>query len=245
MRISPPYPALDRLDQVRAIEQRSGPGELSSWSPAQPWLARGCVQEWFSVTQGPALGLLTHVARSALGPEQGGWVIWIGRSCWPYPPSLWCGDADRLLEQSIFVDPPDDAARLWSIDLAARSRTISAVVADGDRLGMAATRRLQLSARAGRSVVLLARSHTELGELSAASIRWLVRPALSPGTSPRWEVELLRCKGVRRANGMEDQKTWFLEWRDAQGLIALPADLRCGQDPSRAAQDLSTTRYAG
>ncbi len=110
-------------------------------------------------------------------------------------------DRDRvagglLLKRSLFIDPPDDASRLWAIDLALRCPAIIVVVADGSGLRMAETRRLQLAAEASRGLALLARPPDELAELSAATTRWRVGPAPSPTGRPRWFVELLRCKGA-------------------------------------------------
>jgi hypothetical protein len=145
-----------------------------------------------------------------IAPPIAPYVAWIGRKCWPYPRLLirsrgmdvdhsidqQGGVEDRsMLERSIFIDPPDDAARLWAIDLALRSGALAAVVADGSKLDMAATRRLQLAAEHGGALALLARPPRELDRLSAASTRWIVRSVPSPGRWPRWSIELCRCKG--------------------------------------------------
>ncbi len=116
-----------------------------------------------------------------------------------------------LLEHSIFVDPPDEAGRLWAIDAALRCPSVVAVVADGSRLDLTATRRLQLAARAGATLGLVARPPREASELSAATTRWRVRAAAPDDAAAdatdaatdddalaRWSVELLRCKGLQR-----------------------------------------------
>lgn len=177
-----------------------------------------------------------------------------------------------LLESSLFIDPPDDAARLWAIDLSLRSMVGGIVIADGSRLDMPATRRLQLAAEAGRSIALIARPPHELNELSAAATRWIAQPTtfhhadtetqrkrngiandagdasplrgkleaasqsflsslrplrLCGETSPRWIVQLLRCKGLRPTppTTAPAHNTWAVEWNSAQGCINQLADV--------------------
>ncbi|MHC5112813.1 MAG: ImuA family protein [Planctomycetota bacterium] len=172
-------------------------------------LARGALHEWFGAD--PPLHLLTHLARRSLitderqgargGGAQGGVVIWIGRRVWPFPTPEVVGGP--LLERSLFVDPPDDSSRLWAIDLVLRNEAVGAVIADGCRLEMSQTRRLQLAAESGgapgrtrsAALLVLARPLAELEELSAAATRWRVTSSPSPNARPRWQLEQLRAKG--------------------------------------------------
>ncbi|MHC5023559.1 MAG: hypothetical protein ACYTGG_06560, partial [Planctomycetota bacterium] len=158
-----------------------------------------------------------------------------------------------LLRRSLFVDPPDGAARLWAIDLAARCPAVAAVVADGRGLRLAHTRRLQLAAERSGSLVLLARPPGELRELSVAGTRWRLERTRSSGANPRWRLELLRCKGSRRgraaggggarSEGSGDTNAateamscsgWMLEWDRVQGAVCLPADVVDRPDPAAA-----------
>jgi hypothetical protein len=218
-------------------------------------LARGVVHEWFGVVGAradvgaprwiPPLGVLLYLACRSLERSSGDAssnrrVAWIGKRCWPYPHVL--GRADRhLLRRSIFIDPPDEGSRLWAIDLAARCPSLAAVVADGSGLDMAATRRLQLAAEAGSTLVLCTRPPRELDRLSAAAVRWLVRSAPSTDRTPRWIVELLRCKGLqpesevlrapggsvaRELGGFRGSgRRWTVEWKGAQGSVFVHAAL--------------------
>ncbi|MEM9382592.1 MAG: hypothetical protein AAGB93_21750 [Planctomycetota bacterium] len=104
-----------------------------------------------------------------------------------------------LFSRSLFVDPPDAALRLWAIDTALRCGGVTAVVADGSRLGMAATRRLQLAAASADTLVLTARPPSEAGEISAATTRWTVARAPNDGENagPSWSATLLRAKGAQ------------------------------------------------
>lgn len=116
----------------------------------------------------------------------------------PEPPS---GPNATLLEHSIFVDPGrtenGEGETLWAIDTALRSPGVTAIVADGTGLGMAATRRLQLVAADSSALVLLARPPDEAGEVSAATTRWLVEREAGWERRPRWRVRLLRAKGAQ------------------------------------------------
>ena len=210
--------------------------------------------EWFGLADSPRaprtqrwippLGILLYLARRSLRAAGGGRteVVWIGRRCWPFLQGLAPDDRGVLLRQSIFIDPPDDMSRLWAIDLAARCPAVAAVVADGSRLDMAATRRLQLAAESGSALVLCARPPSEIDHLSAATTRWRVRCALSADKIPRWNVELLRCKGMR------PDGQWTVEWRSAQvqaqGSIVVHAALADRPDPAAPAGDALVRRSA-
>jgi hypothetical protein len=156
------------------------------------------------------------------------------------------------------VDSPL-AARLWAIDLALRCPGVDVVVADASGLDMAATRRLQLSAEAGGALGLLARPEEELTELSAAATRWLVREQPSPGSNPRWQIQLLRCKtgglgetpgapgapGISGSGSMPAQTgtdapsvllSLIVEWNGAQSAVAVPSQLVDRSDPATPPQ---------
>ena len=249
-----------RLTQLReaiaAIEHRCGGGDqpgLSTSASGDDALAMPPgVHEWFGDWFGladaprwiPPLGILLYLARRSLRAAGGGraGVVWIGRRCWPFLQGLAPDDRGVLLRQSIFIDPPDDMSRLWAIDLAARCPAVAVVVADGSRLDMAATRRLQLAAESGSALVLCARPPREIDHLSAATTRWRVRCASSPDKIPRWNVELLRCKGMR------PDGQWTVEWRSAQvqaqGSIVVHAALADRPDPAAPAGDALVRRSA-
>ncbi len=237
-----------RLTQLReaiaAIEQgksrrRAPASRRIDGLPVTPGL-----HEWFGLADAPRaprmqrwtppLGILLYLARRSLeSPDRGGrgraGVVWIGRRCWPFFQGLSPDDRHVLLRQSIFIDPPDDMSRLWAIDLAARCPAAAAVVADGSRLDMAATRRLQLAAESGSALVLCARPPEEIDHLSAATTRWMVRCAPSADKNPRtprWNVELVRCRAMRPGS------QWTVEWKSAQGGVVVHAVLADRSDPA-------------
>jgi len=181
----------------------------------------------------PPVGIVVHLAWQVLETETdraSKWTVWIGRRCFPYPKVLVRagGNDRRLLERSLFVSTRDPSDCLWSMDLALRSPAVGAVIADGHRFNMAATRRVQLLAKRFGACALLVRPPWERDELSAAQTRWLVQPEPrgagrpTAPVSPRWSVKLLRCKGLPLGQGPD---TWALEWDRAKGPIGVSAPM--------------------
>lgn len=163
-----------------------------------------------------------HIAASVIGSRwcPGGVFSWIGRRCWPYPIAL-ARASHQLLLRSIFIDPPNRDERVWAVDLALRSEGSAMVIADGSRLTLNETRRLQLASEAGRTLGVLLRDGGEKGELSAARTRWLVTPAFSADADQRWTVELLRRKGVRPTSGA---RRWAVTRSHATGDVRVVPD---------------------
>lgn len=231
----------------------------------------------------PPLRLLAWLAHRAWlpgAPSHGRFVCWIGARVRPYPRALlserpaaeWepesiaqeapatdAGPASRLLASSLFVDPPDEGARLWAIDLAVRCPALAAVVADGRGLDMAGSRRLQLAVERGAQeargargagggpLVLLARPPSERGVPSVSGTRWWVERAA--GAAPRWTLELLRWKAARTLGPLrtsfgalsEVGRRWTLEWNHASGAVSESAVVvdRSGEAASRSSGDSS------
>lgn len=176
----------------------------------------------------PALLPLVHLMKRVM--NRGAYArraVWIGRRCFPYGGTLIGADGDRrLLKRSVFVAADKPADRLWAVDLALRSAAVGVVIADGSGFDMAATRRIQLVAKAQHTPVLLARPPWEWCELSAAQTRWLVRwqtssPYVDTEWSsfhPQWSVELLRCKG---GSSQRHPRLWGWEWDRGEGVVRL------------------------
>lgn len=234
----------------------------TGWPPVDVALGGGllcgALHEWFGLTHlpdgqrpaapwSPPLCVLVHLAWRAIEASSSSlWTVWIGKRCFPYPGILVRDDGNdrRLLERSVFVDPRDTSSRLWTIDLALRSPVVGVVIADGSKFQMAATRRVQLVAKANRTCALLVRPPWEQGELSAAQSRWLIR--WEPSThndaafpvNPRWSVRLLRCKGVQpdQARGV-----WALEWDRATSTVGLSAPM--ANQPCYSQEAATTQRH--
>ncbi|ACL60001.1 ImuA family protein [Methylobacterium nodulans] len=109
-----------------------------------------------------------------------------------------------------------------------RHGSLAAVVGEVARVGLTASRRLQLAAERGGSLALVIRRWREGAgagaEPSAAATRWCVAAAPSPASSVPglsracWSLALLRARGA-------EPRTWLVEAPDAQGRLRLPADL--------------------
>jgi protein ImuA len=124
------------------------------------------------------------------------------------------------------------AQALWAMEEALRTPTVGAVCAEINAIGLTASRRLQLAAKAGGTFGLLLRgTFNSAGDAIApnASVsRWQITSAPSapalptslPGTT-RWQVELRRVRGGKPHH-------WLLEWHhdpncDTAGGFALAA----------------------
>lgn len=239
---------------------------LTGWAEIDTALGGGltmdALHEWFGVAPSkhfgacredetrrdvwsPPLAPLVYLARQVMIKASfGHHAVWIGRRCFPYGGVLLGLEGDRSalggLERSIFVAADGPADRLWAVDLALRSPAVGLVIADGSGFDMAATRRIQLVAKAHHTTAFLARPPWETRELSAAQTRWLVRwekatKRRSDGATkewedeaafikPRWSVELLRCKGRQAGLAWQPDscpRVWALEWDRGEGAVRL------------------------
>ncbi|MCC6360857.1 MAG: hypothetical protein IT450_19130 [Phycisphaerales bacterium] len=251
------------MESAEALAKRGETRLPTGWGAIDAVLGGGLpagVHEWLGVAGGaergepwtPPLRFVAHLAAQGLARGHGvALAAWIGPAAFAYPVAL-AEESRRLVEQSIFIWPPTDAARLWAIDLTIRSPASAVVVADGSRLDRVATQRLQLLAAARDKPVLLVRPAAERRTLSAAASRWLVSwagEAAAESLSPRWKVQLLRCKGIQPGRSHE----WLFEQNDdARGfhLSAAVADLpgtsKAGDGPwVRAADGFQPRRAVG
>ncbi len=137
-------------------------------------------------------------------------------------------------------------AGLLVMEEALRHPGLAGVVGEVGRLGLTASRRLQLAAEgSGVPAFALRRfrqaSDPALAEPNAAVTRWRIAALPSPPPIPhapaagldraRWRLDLVRCRGGAPA-------TWIVEACDAQGRLALVADFpdrSAAEDQRRAA----------
>lgn len=205
-RIKPPVPA----------------GEAASIDGPGAPLRGGATHELFSAQEArcwrPPVALLSGIVSRALRMGRLDRVAWVGRAVFPYPVFL----DTRARAVSVFVDPPSAEARVWALDVLLRSGARVGVVGDGCGLSIAHSRRLQIAARAGYGIGLLARSQSEESVLSAATTRWRVSPCCT-GDVDRvaWTAALLRNKD--QPTLAVESRCWRVEWDDAEGFIAVPA----------------------
>jgi protein ImuA len=154
-------------------------------------------------------------------------VLWVVRRRDLFAPGLAQVGLDH--KRLIYAEAADDEELLAIMEEGIRHRGLGAVIGEARRVGMPATRRLQLAAEGGRTIALLMKRHARegsdpLGAPSAAVTRW--RVGCAPSTPlpvkgvgrPRWRLQLMRQKG---GEGFEQ----IVEACDATGRCALPAAL--------------------
>jgi protein ImuA len=157
-------------------------------------------------------------------------VLWCARSTDLFAPGL--AGAGLKPDRVLYAQAPDEKTVLLAMEEALRHPGLAAVVGEVSRLPMTASRRLTLAAeKSGVMAVALRRAATRQADQpapNAARSRWRITPLPStPLTAPgigraRWKVELTRCRG-----GVPD--CWIMEACDAQGYLAVPAELADGQ----------------
>ncbi|HEX5078941.1 MAG TPA: damage-inducible protein [Geminicoccaceae bacterium] len=198
-------------------------------------LARGCLHE---LCGAPDRAAATGFAAALLGRlAADGHAAWIGPRDDLYAPGL---AAQGLPPGRLIVvraGPRD--ARLWALEEALRSPGLTAALAEVDRLTLTQSRRLQLAAEAKGVTAFLLRPLAACEAPSAATTRWRITPlpaAADPDAAPRawqpprWQVELIRCRGGRTG-------AWAIAWREGgfheiTGALALAAEP--GDRPDRA-----------
>ncbi|MGY2047679.1 ImuA family protein [Methylobacterium sp. JK268] len=152
-------------------------------------------------------------------------------------PVLWCLAGRDLFapglaavglhpDRVLYAETHREPEVLPAMEEGLRHGSLAAVVGEAARLGLTASRRLQLAAEgSGTLALVIRRWRAGAGtEPSAAATRWGVAPAPSPPaaapglTRARWSLALLRARGA-------EPRTWLVEAPDAKGRLHLPADL--------------------
>lgn len=192
---------------------------------------------------GLQLGALHEVAGHGLGVTHGAAAALFaaGLLARIAGPVLWCVTARDLFapalaqaglhpDRVVYAEAGDESTVLLLLEEGLRHPGLAGVVGEVSRLPMVASRRLQLAAETSGVVALTVRrwrnpaEAAEFGAPTAAVTRWRIAalpstplPTTGVGRS-RWRIELVRCRGAEPA-------IWNLEACDAQGRLALPADL--------------------
>lgn len=189
----------------------------------------GALHEISGATQSVADDAAATLFTAGIAARAGdGVVLWVMSSPDLFAPAL--SQAGIPPSRLIQVDARRDEDALAVIEEGLRHGGLTAVVGEVARVGMTATRRLQLAAEEGGTTALLLRRWRRPGqdpvaEPSAATTRWRIACAPSAPLPvdgvgrPRWNVSLARQRGG-------EPWTWLLEGCDAQGCVALPAEPR-------------------
>lgn len=175
-------------------------------------LSTGCFHEWTlqnkatskgkNLWQPPFCVLLTVISHVvAHNPIfKNSIIAWVGDRCWLTPSfitsTLPLDTSCKILNKSIYLNPPTKAKRLWAAIEILRSHLASILVLDGSGFNFNSTRRLHLATTKATNLCLVMRPPWELNCHSVAQTRWRVSPLPSEKTNSKWCVELLRCKGI-------------------------------------------------
>jgi len=157
---------------------------------------------------------------------------------------LWCAQTQDIFgpglalaglqpDRVLYAEAKDEATMLLVMEEALRHTGLGAVLGEVRHLPMTASRRLVLAAeKSGVMAIALRRRAAGADAPNAARTRWRISPSPSlplpvPGIGrARWQVDLTRCRGGT-------PKSWIMEACDAQGCLAVPAELA---DRSAAAE---------
>ena len=235
-RTADPYVVQALRQRIRHMERsdRGKPSVLSFGIPSMDerlpdgGLALGALHE----VAGGELGAV-HAATAALFAagilaRLAGTVLWCLRHPDLFAPAL--AAAGLHPDRVIYLEAGDERGVLHAVEEGLRHGGLAGVVGEISRLPMIASRRLQLAAETSGVPVLVLRrwqaTETPIAfeRPSAAMSRWRITtlpstslPTIGIGRA-RWRVELLRCRG-------SDPCSWDLEACDAQGRLAVHADL--------------------
>jgi protein ImuA len=213
-------------------------------------LPLGCLHEVESGGRGLEHGAAAILFTAGILARLKGPVLWCLASRDLFAPAL--ARAGLHPDRVIYAETWRDAGVLPVMEEGARFPGLAGVVGEIGRLSLTASRRLQLAAEATGVVALALRrwrgdaipyGSGGAGEPSAAATRWRVTtlpsaPLPLPGLGrPRWQVELLRCRG---APAGLDQCRWVVEACDEAGRLRAPADAANRPRPQAAAERAAT-----
>nr|WP_322100063.1 damage-inducible protein [Geminicoccus roseus] len=208
---------------------------------------------------GLCLGALHEVAGGELGAAHGAAAVLFAAGILARleGPVLWClkyrdlfapalAGAGLHPDRVIYAEAGDETGVLQAVEEGLRHGGLAGVVGETAKLPMTASRRLQIAAEASGVPGLILRrwrspaAAAEFGQPTAAASRWRITaqpssplPAAGVGRA-RWRVDLVRCRGA-------EPFSWDLEGCDAQGRLAVPADLADRSAPAADGQRLAAT----
>ena len=207
--------AIREIEEARSPDRPPLPLGVSEIDRMLPGggLRAGCIHEveGDEAATGFCAALLARAGGvGGCGEVPGGELLWLARGYDLYAPGLvrYGIGAGRLLVVS-GLGRRDDM--LWAMEEALRCRALAGAVAETGAIGLTAGRRLTLAAEeTGVLGLLLSRGEPGRrwgGEgVSAAVSRWRVESVPGgAGAEPVWRVQLLRCRGGRRAE-------WRVGW---------------------------------
>ncbi|MGI4878007.1 MAG: ImuA family protein [Janthinobacterium lividum] len=240
-------PVLQRLKaEIRQIEHgRRGalravlPFDIASLDAHLPdgGLVQGALHEVMGGGADLVHGAAAALFIAGIVARLGGTVLWCLTRRDLFAPGLAAAGLDP--GRVIHAEAGNDAAVLLAMEEGLRHPGLAAVVGEVRRLPMTASRRLQLAAETSGVTAFALHRWPRLPpggvvpvEPSAGVTRWQVAAAPGPGGDLRralWRVSLQRCRAASPSE-------WLLEACDAQGRLAVPAQL--ADRPVAAERDL-------
>lgn len=194
----------------------------------QGGLSRGALHEIAGGGLGAVHGAAAALFAAGVLGRIAGQVLWCLRARDLFAPAL--EGVGLAADRVIYAEGHDEKTVLLCMEEGLHHAGLAGVVGEVSRLSMTAARRLQLAAEASGVTAFVIRRWRSVeeagafGQPSAAVTRWRITAAPSSPLPvagigrPRWLVELVRCRGGEAA-------AWEMEACDAQGRLALPADL--------------------
>jgi protein ImuA len=229
--------------RVARIERATGaPGRVAlpfglapiDGTLAEGGLAHGALHEVFGAGLDLGHGAAAALFAAGILARAGGPVLWVSERVDLFAPAL--ASVGLAPERVLHVEAGRSV--LLAMEEGLRQPGLAGVVGEVfGRLGLTASRRLQLAAEASGAIAFALRRSRRpddpaLAEPNAAVTRWRIAPLPSPPAlawapdtpglgPPRWRLELLRARGGRPGS-------WIVEACDATGGLALVADLADG-----------------
>ncbi len=211
-----------RSDSARAVSVTTG---VSGIDAALPWggLPAGLHEIAAPLADAAGVGFAAFLAGRRPGP-----ILWcrsrraVLEAGEPYGPGI--AGLGLMPDRLILIESTKPADLLWAMEEGARAKGLAAVLCEGVKADLTASRRLQLAAEAGQGLVLLLSEGLGPASAQSALTRWHVASCQSapdaggPGR-PCWHLELRRCRGGGRPCD------WTVEWDEAEhSLSMIPAD---------------------
>ena len=185
-------------------------------------LARGALHEVMGSPDLSDEAAATVILAGILARTQGSSGACAGPTC-SRRPCLAGLHPDRV----VYVQAGSDTNVLIAMEECLRHRSLAAVVGELAKASTTATKRLQLAAEKSAVTAFMFRRavpRDQVLEGSAAVTRWRVLAAPSTPLAvpaigrPHWQLRLERVRG-------DEPHHWTVEACDAQGRLALPADM--------------------
>ncbi len=232
-----PSPVIESLrEKIRRIEAGSrrdaevlpfGLPEIDLRLPGGG-LAMGALHEVAGGGNGAIDGAAAALFTAGIAARTKGQILWCVIRQDLFAPAI--AQAGLAADRVIYVEAGDDKTVLACFEEGLRYGGLGGVVAEVGKLTMTSSRRLQLAAESSGVMGIAIRrwrrqaDAADFGQPTAAATRWRVSvlpsvalPVAGVGRA-RWQVELIRCRAGESAD-------FELEACDAQGRLALPADL--------------------